>query len=109
MKEFILGCLCIDQAKRLDWDQIFLHPLFGSKFKRNFQNKKEGATQVNFIISNFRMELHSKNINITKIMSKYPQKLSSQEFQKMIKSIMKGSPSEDYNIFFNYIAKNGYV
>jgi serine/threonine protein kinase len=36
LKDFIRGCLCIDEAKRMNWQQIFLHPLFESRFKKNF-------------------------------------------------------------------------
>jgi serine/threonine protein kinase len=44
MKDFIMGCLCRDEKKRFDWEQIFLHPLFGGKFSKNFSGKQEGAT-----------------------------------------------------------------
>jgi len=40
MKNFIMGCLQVDEKKRFDWENIFMHPLFGGLFKNNFTGKK---------------------------------------------------------------------
>jgi serine/threonine protein kinase len=88
MKNFILGCLCIDEKKRFDWDQIFLHPLFGSKFEANFHNKS-GSTKISFIMANLRMNIHSNNINLNKILSKLKDPLSKDDFIELMKFIYK--------------------
>lgn len=37
MKDFILGCLEIDEEKRFDWHKVFNHEIFGGKFIDNFK------------------------------------------------------------------------
>ena len=40
MRSFILGCLSRDEKARFDWQRIFMHPLFGSKFESNYIKSK---------------------------------------------------------------------
>lgn len=40
MRSFILGCLNRDEKARFDWQRVFMHPLFGSKFESNYIKSK---------------------------------------------------------------------
>lgn len=42
MKDFIQGCLRIDEDQRFDWLKVFLHPVFKGIFNKNFQGMKKG-------------------------------------------------------------------
>jgi serine/threonine protein kinase len=107
MQDFIYGCICADEAKRLDWKQIFTHPIFGKKFVENF--KEEGSTKITFILSNFRMNLNSKNLNLNKILSKLGDTLSKVDFFNLMRLTYRECPEEDIAIFFNYVEKGGLV
>jgi serine/threonine protein kinase len=108
MKDFIFGCICIDETKRFDWEKIFTHPIFGQRYSQNFS--KEGSTKITFILTNFRMSLHSKNLNLSKILSRLGNKLNKNDFYNLVKMIYREITEEDVAIFFNYLAqKDGFV
>lgn len=89
MKEFILGCICIDENKRLDWEQIFLHPLFEGRYEKHFQGKQEGHTQINFIMSNLRLNIHSKNINLKRMLTRFEGGITKADFLNLIAKISR--------------------
>lgn len=45
-----------------------MHPIFKHKFDKHFQNK--GSTQLSFVLANLRIYIHSRNINLNKILAK---------------------------------------
>jgi serine/threonine protein kinase len=108
MRNFIYGCICLDEAKRLDWGQIFTHALFGKDLGGGYF-KKEGSTKINFIMSNFRMNIHTKNLSLNKLLAGVPNPLSKNTFKQFVLLVEPYSTEEDITIFFKYIEKNGFV
>lgn len=108
MRDFIYGCICMDESKRLDWGQIFSHPLFGKDLGGGYF-KKEGSTKINFIMSNFRMNIHSKNLNLNKILATVSNPLSKNTFKHFVLLVEPHSTEEEISIFFNYVEKNDTV
>ena len=51
---------------------------------------KEGTTQINFILANLRMNLHSKNINLSRIIGDLKtEKLNQAQFFELLTFIHK--------------------
>ena len=82
MKSFILGCLKRPEKERFNWDDIFMHPIFKHKFDKHFQN--QGSTQLNFILANLRVYIHSRNINLNKILAKEGETLNQDQFLNLL-------------------------
>jgi hypothetical protein len=60
-------------------------------------------------MSHFRLSLHSKNININKILLKLGEKLTKNDFYNLVKLIQREISEEDLNIFYKYVIRDGYV
>lgn len=56
-------------------------------------------------MTNFRMNLHSKNINLNKIFSKLGKKISKSDFQNLIKFIYKEITDGDFDIIYSIVEK----
>ena len=96
-----MGCLEIDEEKRFDWHKVFNHEIFGGKFIENF--KKDDTTKITFIMTNFRMNLHSKNVNLQKIFLKLGKKISKSDFQNLIKFIYKEITDADFDVIYSVV------
>jgi len=51
------------------------------------------------------MNLHSKNINLSKIFLKLGKKISKSDFQNLIRFIYKDIADEDFNILYSIVEK----
>ena len=107
MKHFILGCLQRSEKDRFSWDDVFMHPIFKHKFDKHFQN--QGSTQLNFILANLRVYIHSRNINLNKIFAKVGETLNQVEFHNLMSFVQKEISKEEIQIIFNYLGKEGLV
>ena len=66
--------------------------------------------QLNFIMANLRMYLHSKNINLNKILGKMPEVISEEQFFNLMTFIQKDISKEEIVILYKQVAdSNGAV
>ena len=73
LKSFIKGCLQIEEEKRFDWINVFLHPIFDGFFKEKVT--KDLDLVPGFVFSTIRMNIHLQNINLTKLLADFPDEL----------------------------------
>lgn len=66
MKDFIQGCLQINEAQRFDWVKIFLHPIFKGLFTKNIEALKKGEHILGYVMRSFRMNFNLHKIDIAK-------------------------------------------
>ena len=72
MQDFIRNCLMYEEDDRYDWESIFSHEFFIDSFKVNFTGDKKNSLKLAFVVADLRMTIHSKNLNVGKILDSLP-------------------------------------
>ncbi len=60
-------------------------------------------------MANLRMSLHSKNINLSKMLSRFQERLTKSDFFTLINSLCKELTEEEITLLFNFIEKDKFV
>jgi serine/threonine-protein kinase ULK/ATG1 len=55
-KDFIKGCLQVDEKKRISWEDVYVHPLFSKRLEGMALQKSPNA---DYAITDLRRKVHS--------------------------------------------------
>jgi serine/threonine protein kinase len=66
-KDFIRGCLQIEEAKRFGWEEIYSHVIFNGKFD-NLPFKR--GAKAEYVMSDLRQKVHTNNIDLERLFKK---------------------------------------
>jgi len=82
---FMYKCLQVEEEKRIQWDDIYAHPLFGDYFSHFLEKNKNLEDKALYLINNLRQKIHSTNTDLLELFSHFDltneSKLDIKEFE----------------------------
>ncbi|CAD8174565.1 unnamed protein product [Paramecium pentaurelia] len=109
MKQFIEGCLTIEEANRMNWDEIFKNKLVKDYFKNYQTHIKE--EQIKFLMNELRQKIVKQNLNISYLFQEFDQNgdqtLQFSELVQLLHTIDKNLSRQDCQVIFKKLDLDG--
>ncbi|EAS04850.2 kinase domain protein (macronuclear) [Tetrahymena thermophila SB210] len=108
---FMYKCLQLEEEKRIQWDEIYAHPLFGDHFVHFLEKNKNLEDKALYLINNLRQKIHSTNTDLMQLFKYFDltndSKLTIKEFEQLMKQIDKDLNREEIEYIFNKFDSDG--
>ena len=66
-KDFLKRTLAKSEKDRMEWDQVFAHPIFCGYFDQYLANNKKIEDKLKVVMNGLRFMINSQNIDIGKL------------------------------------------
>lgn len=66
-KNFLHKTLGITEEKRISWDELFAHQIFGGFFKSELNNTEQLENKFKKVMADIRFQINSQNIHLKKL------------------------------------------
>ncbi|CAD8115809.1 unnamed protein product [Paramecium sonneborni] len=109
LKKFIEGCLAMEEAERMDWDDVFKHDLVKDYFK-NYQTQIK-EQKIKFLMNELRQKIIKQNLNINSLFYEFDengdQTLQFSELVQLLHTIDSTLSRQDCQIIFKKLDLDG--
>ncbi|CAK60939.1 unnamed protein product (macronuclear) [Paramecium tetraurelia] len=109
MKQFIEGCLTMEEAERMNWDEVFKHRLVKDYFKNYKAHIKE--EQIKFLMNELRQKIIKQNLNISSLFQEFDENgdktLQFSELVQLLHTIDKTLSRQDCQVIFKKLDLDG--
>lgn len=97
-RNFIQGCLKLEEADRFGWFEVYNHPLFSGTFKDFMSKYDRLERKAKEVINQMRVAIHSQNLDLETVFSNMKltnnSHLKRQEFYEVVKTLYKDVDNE---------------
>ncbi|EAS05834.2 Serine/Threonine kinase domain protein (macronuclear) [Tetrahymena thermophila SB210] len=104
-KDFITRCLKIDEKDRMEWTDVYKHPVFQGYFQKFTSQFDQMEDKAKYIINELRQNIYKNRIDLEDLFKKYDfshdSKLEMKEFSKLMKSIDNTLDRSEIEYIFN--------
>jgi serine/threonine protein kinase len=109
-KDFLKRTLAKSEKERMEWDQVFAHPIFGGHFDQYLANNKKIEDKLKVVMNGLRFMINSQNIDIGKLFTLLGfnpgSELNFEEFHKFLDYISPKITEEEVRFFFDKVDKD---
>ncbi|CAD8083510.1 unnamed protein product [Paramecium primaurelia] len=109
MKQFIEGCLTMEEAERMNWDEVFKHKLVKDNFKDYQAHIKE--EQIKFLMNELRQKIIKQSLNIRTLFQEFDengdQTLQFSELVQLLHTIDQTLSRQDCQVIFKKLDLDG--
>ncbi|KAL4428754.1 hypothetical protein ABPG74_001268 [Tetrahymena malaccensis] len=104
-KDFITRCLKIEEKDRMEWTDVYKHPVFQGYFQKFTSQFDQMEDKAKYIINELRQNIYKNRIDLEDLFKKYDfshdSKLEMKEFSKLMKSIDNTLDRSEIEYIFN--------
>ena len=106
-KDFLRKTLGKAEKERIEWDQVFEHPIFNGYFDQFRMNNKKIEDKLKVVMNGLRFKINSENIDVSKlfhILGFRPEsELKFAQFHKFLDYISPRITEEEVRFFFDKV------
>lgn len=103
-RDFLTRALKVDEKERMNWDEVFTHPVFQGYFHQYSEQNQHFEDKLKMVMSELRFQINCKNLDLNRLLEglgfKGLKELNFQQFSEFLRHIHAKITKDEIKFFF---------